>query len=540
LRSFDLRPYEIPSETARAHLFGGNAGGLKPAIANDGSSLMTIQDADVLIAGAGPTGLMLAGELALAGVDVAIVERRASQDLPGARAGGLHSRTIEVLDQRGIADRFLSQGQVAQVAGFAGVSLDISDFPTRHNYGLGLWQNHIERILAGWVGELAVTIHRGREVTDIAQDDTGVDVELSDGTSLRAEYLVGCDGGRSLIRKAAGIEFPGWDPTTSNLIAEVEIAEEPPMGIHRNSFGVHSFGRREYKIRDGEVVYMDGGPVGVMLTEQHVGSTTEPTLRDLSEALIAVCGTDYGIHSPTWISRFTDMTRQAASYRKGRVLLAGDAAHVHAPDGGQGLNTGVQDAVNLGWKLAQVVKGRSPKSLLDTYHTERHPVAARVVRNTMASVALRRPDERTKALRDTMSELLGMDEPRRRFAAMMSGLDIHYDLGEGHPLLGRRMPDLDLITDNGPLRVFALLHDARPVLLNLGEPGGFDIAPWADRVQLIDAKYDGVWELPALGAVNAPTAVLIRPDGHVAWVGGRPPMSLPDALTTWFGPPAAV
>jgi len=499
---------------------------------------MTMPDADVLIAGAGPTGLMLAGELALAGVDVAIVERRASQDLPGARAGGLHSRTIEVLDQRGIADRFLSQGQVAQVAGFAGVALDISDFPTRHNYGLGLWQNHIERVLAGWVGELGVTIHRGREVTGIAQDDSGVDIELSDGTSLRAEYLVGSDGGRSLIRKAAGIEFPGWDPTTSNLIAEVEIAEEPPMGIHRNAFGVHSFGRREYKIRDGKVVYMDGGPVGVMVTEQHVGSTTEPTLRDLSETLIAVCGTDYGIHSPTWISRFTDMTRQAAAYRDRRVLLAGDAAHVHAPDGGQGLNTGVQDAMNLGWKLAQVVKGTSPEGLLDTYHAERHPVAARVLRTTMASVALRRPDERTKALRDTMAELLAMDEPRRRFAAMMSGLDIHYDLGEGHPLLGRRMPDLDLVTDNGPLRVFALLHDARPVLLNLGEPGGFDIAPWADRVQSIDAKYDGVWELPALGAVTAPTAVLIRPDGHVAWVGDRHHLGLPDALTTWFGPPA--
>jgi flavin-dependent dehydrogenase len=375
-------------------------------------------------------------------------------------------------------------------------------------------------------------------VTGIAQDDSGVDVELSDGALLRAEYLVGCDGGRSLIRKAAGIEFPGWDPTTSNLIAEVEIAEEPPTGIHRNAFGVHSFGRREYKIRDGKVVYMDGGPVGVMVTEQHVGSTTEPTLRDLSETLIAVCGTDYGIHSPTWISRFTDMTRQAAAYRDRRVLLAGDAAHVHAPDGGQGLNTGVQDAVNLGWKLAQVVKGTSPESLLDTYHAERHPIAARVLRTTMASVALRRPDERTKALRDTMAELLGMDEPRRRFAAMMSGLDIHYDLGEGHPLLGRRMPDLDLITDNGPLRVFALLHDARPVLLNLGEPGGFDIAPWADRVQLIDAKYDRVWELPALGAVAAPTAVLIRPDGHVAWVGDRQPVGLPDALTTWFGPPA--
>ncbi len=482
----------------------------------------------VVIAGGGPTGLMLAGELALAGVDVAIVERRASQDLTGLRAGGLHSRTIEVLDQRGIADRFLSQGQVAQVAGFAWIPLDISDFPTRHNYGLGLWQNHIERILAGWVGELVVQIYRGREVTGFAQDDTGVDVELSDGQSLRAEYLVGCDGGRSRIRKAAGIEFPGWDPTTSNLIAEVEMAEEPEWGLRRDALGIHALSRLE-----------DGGPVRVMVTEQHIGATGEPTLRDLSETLIAVYGTDYGIHSPTWISRFTDMARQAASYRKGRVLLAGDAAHVHYPVGGQGVNTGVQDAVNLGWKLAQVVNRTSPDSLLDTYHAERHPVAARVLRNTMAQVALLRTDDRTNALRDTISELLSMDEPRRRFAAMMSGLDIHYDLGDEHPLLGRRMPDLDLVTANGPLRVFTLLHDARPVLLNLGEPGGFDITPWADRVQLIDAKYVGTWELPALGAVTAPTAVLIRPDGYVAWVGELTQLGLADALTTWFGPPTA-
>ncbi len=476
---------------------------------------------------------MLAGELALAGVDVAIVERRASQDLIGARAGGLHSRTIEVLDQRGIADRFLSQGQVAQVAGFSQIPLDISDFPTRHPYGLALWQSHIERILAGWVGELAVPIYRGREVTSIAQDRTGVDVELSGGQFLRAEYLVGCDGGRSLIRKAAGIEFPGWDPTMSYLIAEVEMAVETgkaaEWGIRHDALGVHALSRLE-----------DGGPVRVMVTEQHLGPTSEPTLRDLSEALIAVYGTDYGIHSPTWISRFTDMARQAAAYRDRRVLLAGDAAHVHHPVGGQGLNTGVQDAVNLGWKLAQVVNQTSPDSLLDTYHAERHPVAARVLRNTMAQMALlRRPDDRTKALRDTISELLSMDEPRKRFAAMMSGLDIHYDLGEGHPLLGRRMPDLDLVTANGPLRVFTLLHGARPVLLNLGEPAGFDIARWANRVQVIDAKYVGEWDLPVLGAVTAPTAVLIRPDGYVAWVGDRPHLGLAEALTTWFGPPTA-
>ena len=481
----------------------------------------------VVIAGGGPTGLMLAGELALAGVDVAIVERRASQDLEGTRAGGLHSRSIEVLDQRGIAERFLSQGRVAQVAGFGGTPLDISDFPTRHPYGLALWQNHIERILAGWVDELKVPIYRECEVTGFVQDAAGVNVELSNGRSLRAEYLVGCDGGRSAVRKAAGIEFPGSDPTTSFLIAEVELAGEPEWGMRSDAIGIHGLLR------------LSEGPVRVVLTERQLGPAEEPSLDDLREALIAVYGTDYGVHSPTWISRFTDMARQAAAYRDGRVLLAGDAAHVHNPVGGQGLNTGVQDAVNLGWKLAQVIHGASPESLLDTYHGERHPVAARVLRTTLAQMALRRTDDRTKALNGFVSELLGMDEPRKRFAAMMSGLDIRYDLGEGHPLLGRRMPDLDLVTANGPSRVYAQLHRARPLLLNLGDAASFDIAPWADRVQLVDATSVGTWELPVLGAVPAPGAVLIRPDGYVAWVGDRIQRGLPEALATWFGPAAA-
>ncbi len=479
-------------------------------------------DHAVVVAGGGPTGLMLAGELALAGIDIVIVERRASQDLDSSRSRGLHSRTIEVLDQRGIADRFLAEGQAMQVQSFARIPLDISDFPTRHNYGLALLQSHFERILAAWVSELGVPIAREREVTGLAQDDTGVHVELSDGQSLRADYLVGCDGGRSMIRKAAGIEFPGWDPTTSWIIAEVEMRQQPEFGM-REGGGI------------GPVEAT--GRVGVVLKERHVEHAGEPTMRDLSEALIAADGTDYGAHSPTWISRFTDMTRQAASYRQGRVLLAGDAAHVHPPQGGQGLNTGVQDAVNLGWKLAQVVNGTSPDGLLDTYHAERHPVGARVLHNTMAQVALSGTDERTDALRDTMTELLSMDEPRKRFAGIISGLDIHYDLGEGHPLLGRRMPDLDLVTADGPLRVFTLLHAAKPVLLNLGEPGGSDITPWADRVQMIDAEYVGLWELPVLGAVTAPTGALIRPDGYVAWVGEGTETGLRDALTTWFGTP---
>jgi 3-(3-hydroxy-phenyl)propionate hydroxylase len=480
----------------------------------------------VVIAGGGPTGLMLAAELALAKVDVAIVERRESQELAGSRAGGLHSRTIEVLDQRGIADRFLSQGKAMQVAGFAFIPLDISDFPTRHNYGLALFQNHIERILAAWVSELSVPIHRGREVTGFTQDDNGVAVELSDGGSLRAKYLVGCDGGRSLIRKRAGIDFPGWDPSTSYLIAEVEMTGEPEFGARRDDRGIHGLAKLD-----------DGKRVRVVSVEQDVRQGDEPTLGDLRDALVAVYGTDFGARNATWLSRFTDMARQAASYRERRVLLAGDAAHVHSPAGGQGLNIGVQDAVNLGWKLAQVVHGTSPESLLDTYHAERHPIGARVLKNTMAATALNRGDERTKALHEAMSELLKMDEPRKRYAGMMSGLDVHYDLGAGHPLLGRRMPDLDVITADGPRRVFTLLHDARPVLINLGEPGALDIAPWADRVERVDARYAGAWELPVLGAVAAPTAVLIRPDGHVAWAGGGTDQGLHDALTTWFGPP---
>jgi 2-polyprenyl-6-methoxyphenol hydroxylase-like FAD-dependent oxidoreductase len=422
---------------------------------------------------------------------------------------------------------------------FATTVLDMSDFPTRHPYSLGIWQNQIERIMAAWIAELPVQIYHGSEVRGFAQNDVGVEIELSGGQALRAQYLVGCDGGRSLIRRAAGIDFPGWDATRSSLIAELEMSEQPELGTRHDQRGTHGIGKLEYEIRDGEVVYKDGGPVRVVVTERQLGPSSKPTLRDLSEALIAVYGTDFGAHSPTWISRFTDMTRQAAAYRAGRVLLAGDSAHVHSPAGGQGLGLGVQDAVNLGWKLAQVVNGTSLESLLDTYQDERHPVAASALQYTMAQTALQRQDERMKALVDVVSELASMDEPRKRLAGAISGLDIHYDLGGGHPLLGRRMPDLELVTAEGPLRVFELLHDARPALLNLSEPGSLDITPWADRVQLVDASYTGEWELPVLGAVGAPTAVLIRPDGYVAWVGDRTHRGLPEALSTWFGAPTA-
>jgi 3-(3-hydroxy-phenyl)propionate hydroxylase len=486
---------------------------------------MGVTEHQVVIAGGGPAGMMLAAELALARVDVAIVERRPDHVLVGSRAGGFHSRTIELLDQRGVADRFLAAGKTAQAAMLATTVLDMSDFPTRHPYSLGIWQNQIEEIMAAWIAELPVRIYYESEVAGFAQDDEGVDVEVSQGRSLRARYLVGCDGGRSLIRKAAGIEFPGWDATKSNLIAEVELTEEPPKGVRHDATGIHGLNLME-----------DDKTVRVIVTERELGSGGEPSLAELRAALITVFDTDFGAHNPTWISRFTDTTRQAATYRAGRVLLAGDSAHIHYPAGGQGLSLGVGDAVNLGWKLARILDGTSPTGLLDTYEAERHPVAARALRHTMAQAALQRRDERTQPLVDVVSELAAMDEPRKHLAGLISGLDIHYDLGEGHPLLGRRMPDLDLTTPTGPLRVYTLLHDARPALLDLGEPDVLDIARWADRVQQVDATYAGEWELPVLGKVSAPTAVLIRPDGYVAWVGEGTERGLINALTSWFGP----
>ncbi|HYC51958.1 MAG TPA: FAD-dependent monooxygenase [Gemmatimonadaceae bacterium] len=480
----------------------------------------------VVVAGAGPTGLMLAGELALAGVDVALVERRPNQELEGRRAGGLLTRSIEILDQRGIADRFISQGHQHAVSMFTGARF-VTDLPTRHNYVLGLTQKHIERILAEWVVELQVPIHYNLEVTGFTQDERGVDIQLSDGTRMHAQYLVGCDGGRSVVRKTTGIEFSGWDATTSWLMAEAEMAQEPKWGFHEDARGKHAIGKAE------------GGFAGVVLIEPQVGREGQPTLDDIREALVAVYGTDYGIHNPRFISRFTDMTRQAAAYRAGRVFVAGDAAHVHSPVGGQGLNMGVQDAMNLGWKLAQVIKQTAPETLLDSYHAERHPVAARVLRTNRAQVLLARTDDHTRALRDTLNEIFGLDEPSRYLNAMMAGLDIHYDLGAGHPLLGRRMPDQDLATAGGPMRVYTLLHAGRPVLINFGEPGAIGITPWRDRVQVVDARYAGAWTLPSLGVVDAPAAVLVRPDGYVAWVGDSSQAGLVEALTTWFGPPAA-
>ena len=477
----------------------------------------------VVIAGAGPTGLMLAGELKLAGIDSVIVERRLDQQVEGSRAGGLHSRTIEVLDQRGIAQRFLDQGQTAQVQLFALNFLDISDFPTRHNYGLALWQSRFEPILAQWVEELEVPILRGRELVGFTQDQTGVDVIISDGSILRAQYLVGCDGGHSLVRKTAGIDFVGTEASSSWIVAEVEMDQEPPVGVRRDNNGTHALNR-----------IGDGGPIRLVLTEKSL-KQGRPGLDELHQALIDVYGSDFGLRSANWISRFTDMTRLALNYRCGRVLLAGDAAHIHPPHGGQGLNIGVQDAVNLGWKLAQVINEESPDSLLDTYHTERYPIAARVLQQCLAQVALNSGGVSHQALRTIIAELLSMDEPRKHIAAMLSGLDIRYELGEGHPLLGRRMPDLDIHTNAGPTRVYQLMHEARPLLINFANSGELDPTNVNQRIRKIDAKFSGAWELPLLGQVDAPSAVLIRPDGYVAWVGELSDPLLVNKIIAWFG-----
>jgi 2-polyprenyl-6-methoxyphenol hydroxylase-like FAD-dependent oxidoreductase len=458
-----------------------------------------------------------------------ILERRPDQELDGSRAGGLHSRAIELLDQRGAAERFLSAGYTAQIISFGETKIDISDFPTRHPYGLALWQKHIERIMAEWIWDLGVAVRYGQEVSGFTQDDDeGVDVELADGSAIRARYLVGCDGGRSAIRKGAGIDFPGAKATKSTIVAEAQMTDKSGFGLHRGPLGVGGIGPME-----------GGDHLRIVVPEARLESGDNPTLEELRDALFTVYGTDYGVHSPTWISRFTDATRQAASYREGRVLLAGDATHIHSPMGGQGIPNGMSDAVNLGWKLAQVVKGISPDSLLDTYQEERHPAVARSLKYTMALNALMRVDPRVEALGDTLAEVTVMEEPRRHLGTLASGLGVHYDLGEGHPLLGRRVPDLDIVTDDGPTTIFALMHEARPVLLNLGKPGAFDGDEWTDRVRLLDARCEGPWELPAIGEVDSPTAVLIRPDGHVAWVGERGDADLTDALVTWFGAPAA-
>ncbi|SUE13986.1 FAD-dependent monooxygenase [Rhodococcus gordoniae] len=477
---------------------------------------------EVAVVGCGPTGMMLAGELRLAGADVVVLERRTSQELAGSRGGGIHARTIELLDQRGIAERFLSEGRTVNTATFGGTRLDVGRLPTRHPYTLALFQNHVERLLLQWVEELGVRIRRDSEVVGVDADEGSVHLRLTSGESVQARYVVGADGGRSVVRREAGIGLEGPDATRSSLIAEVRVTEELPTDATIDERGVHG------------LYPMGEGRARVVVTEAELGPAAAPTLDDLRRELIHVFGTDFGVHAPTWLSRFTDATRQATTYRAGRILLAGDAAHVHSPTGGLGIGLGIQDAVNLGWKLGRVVRGTSGDELLDTYHAERHPAGARALKFTMAQSLFQKADPRQEALRDLIDEMLRVDDAGSPIAALISGLDVTYDLGEGHPLVGRRMPDLDIVVEEESVRVFELMHQAHPLLLQLDVPPT-DFGTLPEHVGHVRARYDGAWELPVLGGVDAPSAVLVRPDGYVAWVGEGSTDGLSDALERWCG-----
>jgi 3-(3-hydroxy-phenyl)propionate hydroxylase len=495
-------------------------------------------DTDVVIAGAGPTGLMLACELRLAGVDVIVVERLAGRT-GESRAGGLHSRTLEVPDQRGVLDRFLAVGELQPVGHFSGLRLEFDAYESRHPYPLGIQQSEIERLLEEWAAELGVQVRRSSPVSGVHQDEAGVTVELDTGeaapATLRARYLVGCDGGRSTVRKLAGIGFPGTPATMTAMVGDVELPDLPEdyIWVRRVANGDYS------------AIVLEPGWHRVITSEyDRVVDRDEPaTFEQLQETLTRLAGTDFGMRNPRWVSRFGDATRQADRYREGRVLLAGDAAHIHFPAGGQGLNMGVQDAVNLGWKLAAVVRDQAPESLLDSYHAERHPVGERLLHNTRAQSALVRPGPQTDALREVFNALIVFDDVNRYLVGMLTGLDIRYPLDDNHRLVGRRVPDVELKAPDGATCVYELLHAARPVLLDLrGTAGVAAVAEgWADRVDLVQAQgEDDYWPVPAVGEIPAPAALLIRPDGHVAWVAdtdGTPDTSaLRTALTTWFGP----
>ncbi|WP_353947390.1 FAD-dependent monooxygenase (plasmid) [Streptomyces sp. HUAS MG91] len=498
-------------------------------------------DTDVVIAGAGPTGLMLACELRLAGVDVTVVEPLAQRS-GESRAGGIHSRTLEILDQRGIVDRFLDEGELQPVGHFSGLYLDFDESESRHPYPLMILQSAVERLLEERADELGARVRRACEVTGLVQDATGVTVELrSGGTAaapLRARYLVGCDGGRSSVRRLAGIGFPGTEATMTALIGDVEVPDLPEdyVWVRRTPAGDYS------------AIAFEPGWHRVITSEfDRVAGRDEPvTFEQLRESMVRVAGTDFGMRNPRWVSRFSDAARQADRYRAGRVLLAGDAAHIHFPAGGQGLNMGVQDAVNLGWKLGAVVRGDAPDGLLDTYHAERHPVAERVLQNTRAQSALVRPGPQTDALREVFGALMVFDDVNRYLRHLLTALDLRYAVDGDHPLAGRRVPDADLKTPEGIVGVHELLHAARPVLLALdgGAWAARAAQGWADRVDVVEAhSEDGHWPVPALGDVPAPAALLVRPDGHVAWAAdadeAADPSALRAALVTWVGPERA-
>ncbi len=470
---------------------------------------------DVIIAGAGPTGVMLASELRLHGVHALVLEKE-TEPTKVVRALGLHARSIEVMDQRGLLERFLALGKKYPVISFAGIPKPPPDrLDTAHPYVLGIPQPTIDRLLTEHAIEVGVEIRRGCELVGLSQDEDGVTVELADGTELRSRYLVGCDGGRSTVRKLLGVEFPGEPTRIETLLGEMEVTEDPETvaavvaEVRKTQlrFGLGLLGDGVYRV----IVPAEG------VTEDR---TVPPTLEEFKQQLRAFAGTDFGVHSPRWRSRFGDATRLAERYRSGRVLLAGDAAHIHPPVGGQGLNLGVQDAFNLGWKLAAEVNGWAPEGLLDSYQTERHPVAADVLDNTRAMTMLMSVEPGPQSVRRLMSELMDFEEVNRYLIEKTTAIGVRYDFGEGHQLLGRRLRDLGLKQG----RLYELMHGGRGLLLD--QTGRLSVAGWADRV---DHVVDGSEELDV-------PAVLLRPDGHVAWVG-EDQQALVSELPTWYGAP---